>query len=125
MYVNIRLFSMQDWEAHWAHAHYQFATLASELGVSLRTLHRHMTIAFQIAPHRWLGAIRLIKAAQLLRTVLSVKEVAAQLGYNQVSHFSASFKRFHGICPSRYRLGDARQRALWSKDAAQRRAAPR
>ncbi len=125
MYVNIRLFSKLDWEAHWAHAHYQYATLASELGVSHRTLRRHITIAFHDAPHRWLEAIRLRKAAELLRTVLSVKEVAAQLGYNQVSHFSSAFKRFHGICPSRYRLGDARQRALWSKDAAQRRAAPR
>ena len=123
MYVNTRLFSMQDWEAHFAHAHYQYAALAGELGLSRRTLRRHMTIAFQLAPHRWLEAIRLLKAAELLlRTLLSVKEVAAQLDYKQLSHFSAAFKRFHGICPSRYRLGNAHQRALWAQDAAQRRA---
>jgi len=123
--VNSRLFSTQDWETHSAHAHYQCATLASELGLSHRTLRRQIAIAFHAPPHKWLEAIRLRKAADLLCTVLSIKEVAAQLGYNQVSHFSSAFKRFHGICPSRYRLGDARQRALWSKDAAQRRAAPR
>jgi AraC-like DNA-binding protein len=122
MYVNTRLFSMQDWEAHFAHAHYQCAALAGELGLSRRTLRRHITTAFHHAPHRWLEAIRLLKAAELLRTNLSVKEVAAQLDYKQLSHFSAAFKRFYGICPSQYRLGNAHQRALWAQDAAQRRA---
>ena len=54
MYVNTRLLSMEDWEAHFAHAHYQYATLASELCLSHRTLRRHMIIACQIAPHPWL-----------------------------------------------------------------------
>ncbi len=119
--VNSRLFSNHDWEAHSTHAHYQYATLATELGLSHRTLRRRIAIAFHAAPHKWLEAMRLRKAAELL-PLLSVKEIAAQLGFKQVSHFSANFRRFYGICPSQYRISDARHRALWAKNAAQRRA---
>src|SRR6266851_2854018 len=58
MYVNSRLFSIRDWEARCAHAHYQCATLASELSLSRRTLRRHIASAFHHAPHWWLEAIR-------------------------------------------------------------------
>src|SRR5437899_523044 len=102
--VNSRLFSNHDWEAHCAHAHYQGATLATELGLSHRTLRRRIAIAFHDAPHKWLETMRLRKAAQLLLTLLSVKEVSAQLDFKQVSHFSANFRRCYGICPSQYRI---------------------
>src|SRR6266571_7438735 len=54
-------------EARFARANQQSATLASELGVSHRTLRRHITLSFHDAPDRWLAAMRQRKAAELLR----------------------------------------------------------
>ena len=67
---------MEDWEAHFAHAHYQYAALASELGLSHRTLRRHMIIACQIAPHRWLEPVWKLRGA-LRRGILAVAKAAS------------------------------------------------
>jgi transcriptional regulator GlxA family with amidase domain len=39
----------------------------------------------------------------LERTFLSVREVMAQVGFRDPSHFSRDFRRFHGIAPSAVR----------------------
>jgi AraC family transcriptional regulator of arabinose operon len=53
-------------------------------------------------PSQYLQHLRLRRARLLLeRTFLSVKEVMALVGYNDPSHFSRDFRRFHGVAPSR------------------------
>src|SRR5216684_1536416 len=54
-------------EARFAAARYQYATLATELGLSHRTLRCQIAIAFHAMPHKWLAAMRQRKAAELLR----------------------------------------------------------
>lgn len=60
------------------------------------------------APGRYLQRLRLRRARLLIeRTFLSVKEVMALVGYNDPSHFSRDFRRYHGMPPSALRGGGA------------------
>ena len=53
-----------------------------------------------------LGSMRIERAKQLLQDpAMRVHEVAEQVGYSDVAHFSKSFKRFTGMTPGEYRDG--------------------
>jgi len=53
-----------------------------------------------LTPKDYVGQIRMARAEEMLAgTELSVKEVAARLGYHSASHFSLDFKRAHGVSP--------------------------
>jgi AraC-like DNA-binding protein len=68
------------------------------------------------SPARYLHASRMLCARTLLeRTFLTVKEVMAQVGCNDASHFSRDFRRFHGIGP---RECQSRARRVWIRDDA-------
>lgn len=95
-----------------------------------RNLHRPLTLAelshdaqctkihlvrefrkyFGEPPHRMLRGMRMRLAATILlqRPELSIKEVAAQVGYDSALIFSSEFKRYHGESPRNFRNGAAR-----------------
>ena len=51
-----------------------------------------------------LTSIRMSRAAELLRSErLSVREVAARVGYRQPAQFAKAFRRQLGVAPSEYR----------------------
>jgi transcriptional regulator GlxA family with amidase domain len=51
-----------------------------------------------------LTAIRMERAAELLRSErLSVREIAARVGYRQPAQFAKAFRRHLGVAPSEYR----------------------
>jgi AraC family transcriptional regulator of arabinose operon len=57
-----------------------------------------------LGPAQYLQRLRLRRARLLIeRTFLTVKEVMALVGYNDPSHFSREFRRFHGVTPSALR----------------------
>ena len=58
-----------------------------------------------VSPINYLIQIRLTKARQLLEKeeVLTVKEVAKAVGYEDAYHFSKSFKKHFGLSPSMVR----------------------
>ena|SRR5215467_6108045 len=57
-----------------------------------------------MSPQKFLKVARMRRAAQLLETTfLSVKEVMANVGYNDPSHFVRDFKKLAGESPSKYR----------------------
>jgi AraC family transcriptional regulator of arabinose operon len=57
-----------------------------------------------LAPAQYLRRLRLRRARLLVeRTFLTVKEVMALVGYNDPSHFSRDFRRYHGISPTALR----------------------
>jgi AraC-like DNA-binding protein len=61
------------------------------------------------SPGRYLHALRMIRARLLIeRTSLSIKEVMAQVGCNDPSHFTRDFARFHGLSPRAWRAAAAR-----------------
>jgi AraC-like DNA-binding protein len=69
-------------------------------------------------PARYLLALRMTRARLLLeRTFLSIKEVMAQVGCNDASHFSRDFRRFFGASPSEWRAGPERRQPQGVEDA--------
>ena len=53
---------------------------------------------------QYIKALRLRRAKQLLETsYLSVKQIVAELGRNDQSHFCRDFKKIYGISPAKYR----------------------
>lgn len=57
-----------------------------------------------LPPIQYLRRLRLLRARQLLESSsLSVKEVAAHVGLNDVSHFVRDFRRVTGSAPTAHR----------------------
>ncbi|MBR2401693.1 MAG: helix-turn-helix transcriptional regulator, partial [Lachnospiraceae bacterium] len=58
------------------------------------------------APIRHLINIRLEKAKEIIEQIpgLSIKEVAAKVGYEDVYHFSKQFKKHYGVSPSQVKV---------------------
>lgn len=53
---------------------------------------------------KYLITYRLGKSKELLEmTVLKVSDIAAHVGYNDVSHYIQSFRKYYGITPEQYR----------------------
>ena len=75
------------------------ARLASFCKVSLRTLQRHFARNYGATVGEWLTHVRMHEALIALTEAESIKEVAFQFGYSQLSNFSRDFKKFHGFCP--------------------------
>jgi AraC-like DNA-binding protein len=80
--------------------------LAQQVGVSDRTLRRGFQELFGTTVIDFLTQKRMERAQHLLRSnYTSVSDVANQLGYTNMGHFAATFKRQFGIAPSECLLG--------------------
>lgn len=80
------------------------ATLAGELSVSTRTLHRRLTALTGEAPKTFIERVRLEAARTLLDTGnAAIKEIAHCTGYLDEGSFRRAFRRFSGMTPSGYR----------------------
>ena len=78
--------------------------VANKLGVSYPTLYRQFKQTTGLSPKDYASQVRRARAEDLLAgTDLSVKEVAARLGYHSASHFSLEFKGTHGMAPAHWR----------------------
>ena len=70
------------------------STIAAELGVSLRTLERHMRQTMGLSVHTAIQNARLQRAYTMIaETRLPIGEIAAELGFSKQSHFNAAFKK--------------------------------
>ena len=92
----------------WLRSHLQrddsLAQLAARLDISTRSLNRRFRQATGMTPMQYLQAQRLQTARELLRTSnLSISEVAAQVGYQDVSYFCQRFKQAVKQTPAAYR----------------------
>ena len=80
--------------------------LAEALYMSRMNLHRKMKEHTTFTPAEYLKSLRMKKAYNLILrqsqtdSQLNIGEVAQKVGYNNVSHFSISFKKHFGIPPS-------------------------
>jgi transcriptional regulator GlxA family with amidase domain len=78
--------------------------LASQLGVSTRTLMRRFKFATGVSIGQYLQQRRLDEAQALLRrTNLSITEVGVAVGLHDASHFSRMFREKTGLTPSAFR----------------------
>ena len=77
--------------------------LARRVGLSVSQLSRLFVRDLGISPQRYADSRRLEKGRQLLHLNRhSIKEVAAELGFSSLPHFSAWFRRMEGMSPPEY-----------------------
>jgi len=83
----------------------QVATLAARVNISPSHFFALFKRQIGCAPIDYFIRLRMQHACRLLdETVLSVKEVAATLGYEDPFYFSRIFKSVNSVAPSEYRL---------------------
>src|SRR6266702_2692872 len=98
--MNVQLNHIHNWAKRSLDAHYIVAELAVNLGVGIRTLEKFILSEKGVSPRDLLAAHCMKRMVALLKGGLTVKEVAAQLGYKQ-PHLSRACKNFSGVPPSR------------------------
>jgi AraC-like DNA-binding protein len=77
--------------------------LANGVGMSRVHMHRKLKELTNQSARDFIRTIRLNQAATLLKNQkLTISEVAYALGFTNLSHFSNSFREFHGISPKEY-----------------------
>ena len=94
-----RLDRITDWDIRARKATYQVKALAHQCEVSLRQLERYFVHRFRSRPHVWLNRLRMREARKLLLKGEMIKQIAPELGFKQVAHFSREFKRSFGVSP--------------------------
>lgn len=68
--------------------------------MSLSTFKRHFINEYNVSPGKWLRDKRLVKAKELLEEGnLKSSDIYLELGYNNLSNFSAAFKNKFGVSP--------------------------
>ena len=86
------------------HRSVSMTEVASAVGLSRSRLYSVFTRSVGMAPLQYLKALRAQRSAALLEsTFLSIKQVAAEVGYADDSHFMRDFRRAYGLRPSEYR----------------------
>ena len=85
-----------------AGARYDARELAKLFQMSPRQLQRKFNRYLKRSPQDWLNEQRVMAARRLLLSGRTVKEVAFELGFKQVSHFCRQFKMYHHLTPSEF-----------------------
>jgi AraC-like DNA-binding protein len=75
--------------------------LATELGVSTRTLERAFTADAKMTLGEWRQRSRIARAIALLAGGSAVKDVALEVGFATPSAFVTAFKKYVGITPGK------------------------
>ena len=86
------------------HERISIAELAREVNLSrCRFCHLFKT-EVSLSPSVYIGTLRMLEAEKMLgETFLSVKEIRAELGNLDRTHFSRAFKKFRGLTPAQFR----------------------
>ncbi len=79
-------------------------TLSRRACLSATTFKEEFRRLYGLPVHTWLRQRRMERAAELLHTPgLSLETVAQAVGYSSVSQFAATFRRYYGVTPGKYR----------------------
>ena len=80
------------------------ADLAKSANISKSECSRCFKLSLNTTPYKYLAEYRLLKAAQLLtKTNEPIGNIAASVGFHQMSHFWKCFKEKTGCSPKAYR----------------------
>lgn len=86
---------------------YSVSDLGHALNYSSAHLNRLFASHFQMTPREYLMRHKFRYARNLLQsTDLGMQEIAAEIGYSNLSHFFANFKSLYGITPGECRRGE-------------------
>ena len=86
-------------------------SMALELGVSYSCFRHTFAAHTGLSPHQYLLEIRLVNARNLLAdTECSVKEIAAQTGFEDEHYFSRLFRQKLNLTPSQWRSRSRRRK---------------
>lgn len=98
------ILKVQDWiESHYAEV-ITINRMSHEAGLAERTLKRRFLQATRIPPNLYVQKVRIDKAKKLLlATSLSVKAIAYEVGYENVSFFVRLFREQVGQTPAQWR----------------------
>ena len=78
--------------------------ICNKLKVSQSYLYRCSMAILNISPNNYILYFKMAKADRLLKIKdLSIEEIAEMTGYENIYHFSNTFKKHFGISPSSYR----------------------
>ena len=91
-----------------------------ELGRKIGCSHFYLSRIFSTQTGQtitqYLRQLRMERAAELLKSrEFNVTEVALEVGYNSLSHFSAAFQETFGCCPGLYPLATSTQKSALPK----------
>lgn len=90
-------------EANMGDASLSVERLAFELNLGREQCYRKMMAITGLSPSAFIRKLKLQRAAQLLAAKAApVSQVAYQVGYENLSHFSKAFKEEFGQLPSEY-----------------------
>ena len=83
-------------------------SMLTEAGIAVRLSNSRLRHIFKaergIAPGQFIKSLRLQRARELLESsILTVKEVMTEAGFNDKSYFTRAFKQCFGVSPSAYR----------------------
>jgi signal transduction histidine kinase/ligand-binding sensor domain-containing protein/CheY-like chemotaxis protein len=96
----IRLYELFD--AHLSDSGFGLEQIISELGMSRTNLFRKVKALTGLTAHELLRNYRLKRAAQLLRSGVTVSESAYQVGFESPAYFSKCFREFYQLSPSEF-----------------------
>ena len=103
------------------HERISAAAVAKACGLDRFDFSRRFRAAFGMTFRHYLLRARINEARRLLITgALSVTGVAYSVGFNDGSHFAQVFKRFTGMLPSDFRVGDPGRIATLRRRATDR-----
>ncbi len=74
--------------------------LAKQFFMSVASLKRHFKLTFGSSIYNYFLSKKMEYAKEMLLSAESVKEVCYALSYENVSHFTSIFKKYHACCPS-------------------------
>lgn len=92
----------------WLETHFRqqinLSTVAADVGMSMRNFTRRFQNATGESPTQYLQRVRIEAAKDMLRhKSISISEVAFEVGYSDLSHFSQIFSRYEGCLPHQFR----------------------
>jgi transcriptional regulator GlxA family with amidase domain len=98
------ILQVQLWLQDQYHQAIQFADVARDFDMSVRSFNRRFKTATGLTPLKYLQELRMGTARDLLQTSnLTIGEIAYRVGYQDLGHFSALFKQYFAATPVDYR----------------------